>query len=59
MSWVLYEVLYVQNSFYLEALPSLLGETVIPKLSRKLAWDHTACNRQLGELKATLSKSKA
>lgn len=46
MSWVLYEVLYVHNSFYLETLPSLLGETIIPELSKKLAWDHTAYNRQ-------------
>lgn len=59
MSWALYEVLDVQNSFYRGALPSLLRETIMPELSRKLAWDHTACNRQRGELKATLSKSKA
>lgn len=59
MSWVLYEVLYVHNSFYLETLPPLLGETIIPELRKKLAWDHTACNRQCWDLKAILSKSKA
>lgn len=36
MSWVLYEVLYVHNSFYLETRPSLLGEIIIPSWVRNL-----------------------